>query len=267
MKLSIIIVNYKTPALLKLCIKSILESSNLEPEIIVVDNESQEETQEMMREDFPYVSFVPVKENIGYAKAVNIGLKKSSGQYVFVLNPDIISFKGAIDRMVNFMESNPAVGMLGPQLINFNNTIQDSCYRFITPKIILYRRTFLGHLPFAKKTLAKFLMKDWDHQSTREVEWLLGAALMVRKEALDKVGLMDERFFLYFEDVDWSRRFWQNGYQVIYFPEAKMAHYHRRLSADRKGILGVLNPVTRIHIKSAIKYFFKYGLKNRKVAT
>ena len=266
MKLSIVIVNYKTPALLKLCINSIQESSqNLKPEIIVVDSQSQEETQEMLREDFPDVSFFPFEENVGYSRAVNLGLKKSSGQYILVLNADIISFEGTISKMVNFMENHSQVGMIGPQLINFNNTVQDSCYQFITPKTILYRRTFLGRLPFAKKTLRNFLMKDWDHQSTKQVDWLLGAALMVRRAALDKIGLMDERFFLYCEDVDWSRRFWEKGYQVVYFPEAKMAHYHRRLSADRKGILGIFNPATRIHIKSALKYFFKYDFKNHKV--
>lgn len=262
MKLSIIIVNYKTPALLKLCIKSIQSSIlNIPYEIIVVDSESQEETQETVREDFSEVSFLAFKENIGYAKGVNAGIKKACGDFLLILNPDVIVSEQAIKKMIEFIKNKPQIGIIGPQLINFNGAIQDSCYRFVTPKIILYRRTFLGRFPWTKEKVKNYLMKDWDHQSIREVDWLLGAALMTSKIALDKVGLIDERFFLYFEDVDWCRRFWRAGFKVVYFPYAKMYHYHQRSSAAHRGLLGVFDKATRIHIHSAIKYFQKYGLK------
>ncbi len=264
--LSIIIVNYKTPALLKLCIKSIQESLlNIPYEIVVVDSATQEESEELIRFDFPEVIFLPFKENVGYAKAVNAGVKIAKGDPVLILNPDIIVTKDSIKKMVEFMNSYPKVGILGPQLINFDGTTQDSCYRFVTPEIILYRRTFLGRFPWAKKKVVHYLMKDWNHKSKKEVSWLLGAALMVSRAALDKVGLMDERFFLYFEDVDWCRRFWQAGFKVVYFPYAKMYHYHQRSSAAHRGLLGVFDKATRIHIHSAIKYFQKYGLKRNKL--
>lgn len=260
--LSIIIVNYKTPALLKLCIKSILSSSITEKpyELIVIDSATQEESEELIRFDFPDIVFLPFEENIGYAKAVNAGIKIAKGDPILILNPDIIATKDSIRKMVEFIENNPRVGILAPQLINFNGTRQDSCFRFYKPSTILYRRTFLKHLPLAKKNLNEFLVKDYDHKAPRRVDWIMGSAMMISRTALKKVGPMDERFFMYFEDVDWCRRFWQTGFKVIYFPYAKMYHYHQRSSAAH-GILGIFNKATRIHIHSAIKYFQKYGLQ------
>ena len=101
-------------------------------------------------------------------------------------------------------------------------------------------------------------MMDWDHRSNQPVDWLLGACLMVRKSAISQVGLMDERFFLYFEDVDWCRRFWQNGYQIYYVADAEMIHYHQRLSAEYQGLRSLFSSLTRIHIASWLKYMAKY---------
>jgi GT2 family glycosyltransferase len=128
---------------------------------------------------------------------------------------------------------------------------------------IIYRRTFLGKMGFAKKHLDWFLMKDYDHKSIKEVDWLMGSALMVSRKAVEKVGLMDPHFFMYMEDVDWCRRFWENGYKVIYNPESKMFHYHGKGSAKGGVLRSVLsNKLTWIHISSAIKYFWKYRGKD-----
>jgi len=262
MRLSIIIVNYKTPALLKLCIKSIQNSSlSIPSEIIAINSATDEESEELIRFDFPEVTFFGFKENVGYAKAVNAGIKKSKGDFILILNPDIIVTEGSIKKMLEFMEENPQVGILAPQLINFNGTPQNSCFRFYKPLTILYRRTIFKHLPFAKRALDEFLIKDYDYKTPRDVDWVMGSAMMVTRAALKTIGLMDERFFMYFEDVDWCRRFWQAGLRVVYFPYAKMYHYHQRLSATHQGVLGIFNKATRIHISSAVKYFQKYGLK------
>ena len=175
-----------------------------------------------------------------------------------VLNPDITAMPGSIETMIGFLKKNEKVGMVGPKLINPDGTVQYSSYKFPPWYMPIYRRTILGKMPWAKKDVAKYLMTEWDHNSNKAVEWLLGACMMIKKDALDRVGLMDERFFLYFSDIDWCRRFWQTNYAVYYISNAEMVHYHQRDSAEVPGIRSVFNKTTRIHISDAIKYFAKY---------
>jgi len=259
--LSIIIINYKTPEILALCIKSLKSTiAKIRYEIIVVDVESDYKTEYFICDSFPDIAFVPLKTNAGYSKSVNAGIKKTdpAGKYVLVLNADIIAKPEAVDKMFSYMEQNPKTGISGPQLLNFNNTFQNSYFRFYTPNIILYRRTALKDFSFAKKSLDHFLMKESDHNLTQPVDWLMGSALFMRRSALEKVGPMDERFFMYFEDVDWCRRFWDNGFRVVYYPKVKMMHYHGKQSSESK-------KYAIIHIISAIKYFWKYlGKQNPK---
>jgi len=264
--LSIIIVNYKTPEILKLCIRSLNDTViNTPYEIIVVDLETDPETEDMILDRFKNIKFLGVKDNLGYAKSVNLGIKKSSGDYVLILNPDIVTTKGSVDKMLAHMKSQSKIGMMGPRLINFNGSMQYSAFRFYDILLLLLRRTFLGKLKFGKKKIAKFLLKDKNIETInhpQKADWLMGSAMLVSKKALQKVGGMDEMFFMYFEDVDWSRRFWENGFEVIYFPQSIMYHYHRQAS-KKSGILNTFtNKMTREHLKSAYKYFKKYGLKN-----
>jgi len=267
MKLSIIVTHYKTPELLKLCLGSLVEASvGIETEIFVLDSESQDETEAMVKHDFSSVSFIPFKKNTGYAKIVNAGLGKAQGDFLLVLNADIIVAKDALSKMIEYLDQNSEIGVLGPQLLNFNNTVQASYFRFHRPMTIFYRRTWLGRLPWGKKELAKFEMKEVDKSKIFESDWILGAALMIKKEALAQVGLMDERFFMYFEDTDWCRRFWKKKWKVVYFPEAKMHHYHGRASKKSNALSDVfINKYLWIHMSSALKYFWKWrgDLKNQ----
>ncbi len=259
MDLSIVILNYKTKNLVKQCIKGIqMQDLPLDYEIIVVDNASGDEVGEMLAEEFSEVKFIQSEENKGYAAGNNLGIKQAQGKYILILNPDVAVLENSIEALLKFIKENPQVAVAGPKLINPDKTVQYSCYRF--PKFMtpIYRRTPLGKLSFVRKSLDDYLMKDWDHGQNKEVDWLLGACWLVKKEAIDKVGLMDERFFLYFEDIDWCRRFWQAGYQVYYMPEAQMVHYYERLSAQESWLKGLLNKATRTHIKSWLKYFLKY---------
>lgn len=260
MKLSIIITHHRTPELLRLCLNSLKEASrNLPCEIFVLDSEAQDEAEEMIKSDWPEIKFLPFEKNTGYAKIVNVGLSQARGEYLLVLNADIVAESDSLQKMIEYMDANPKTGLLGPQLLNFNGTIQDSCFRFHRPFTILCRRTFLGKTARGKKELARFVMADFDKQSTREVDWLLGAAMMIRREALKDAGPMDERFFLYFEDTDWCRRFWAKSWSVVYFAQARMHHYHGRVSKKAGGLADLLfNKYTWIHISSAIKYFWKY---------
>lgn len=258
MKLSIITVNYKSRALTGAMIESLLVSGlPKQTEIIVVDNASNDMSVQLLRSDFPEITVIANPENVGLAAGVNTAIKQATGEYYLILNPDMTALPGVVSKLVSFMDSHPTVGMAGGKLISPNNQLQYSCYRFYTPAVIAYRRTFFGKTHRGRKAVAQFLMKDFDHASVRDVDWLMGACLIVRAEAVEKVGGMDERYFMYFEDVDWCRRMWQAHWRVTYVPDAVFSHFHQRSS--ERGILSFFtNRPTREHIKSAIKYFWKF---------
>jgi len=260
MELSIIILNYKSRGLLKQCLRGILlQKLTLSYEIIVIDNHSGDGTDEMMRNEFQSIQFIQSGVNGGFAAGNNLGINRSKGKYVLVLNPDIAVLSNAIERMHQYMEEHKEVGLCAPKLLNPDGTVQTSCRKYQTITTILLRRTPLGGLPWAKQRLRDFLMLDHDHNKNFPVDWVLGACMMVRRSAMDVVGVMDERFFLYFEDMDWCRRFWQAGFPVHYLgAEAELVHYHQRLSAENPGLRGFLSYPTRVHIMSSIKYFSKY---------
>ncbi|MCR4322681.1 MAG: glycosyltransferase family 2 protein [Candidatus Azambacteria bacterium] len=267
-KLSIIIVNYKTPALLKNCIESLFNTIHTTPyEVIVVDSESDGEAPHMLKEEFPDVRCIAFRENSGYAKAVNAGIAQAEGDYFLVLNTDIIATEHAIDVLVAYMEGEgkqERVGMVGPKLYGFENTYQQSAFHFPSPLTIILRRTPLGKLKLFQRHLDAFLLKDKNLEKVLlplRVDWLMGAALLVSKEAVARIGPMDESFFMYFEDVDWARRFWEDGYTVMYHPLVRMYHYHGKIS-HRHGMFDIVfNTMTRVHVKSAVHYFLKHGIR------
>lgn len=262
-KVSIIIINYNSGLLTKACIQSVRKTyAGSDYEVLVVDNDSQDDSREILTSEIENIRVKFTGKNLGLAKAVNIALKETTGEYILLLNPDIVALGGGVAELINFMDANQKVGAAAGQLINPNGTIQDSFFRFYRPATILYRRTFLGRLPWAKRHLDKIFMRDSDYTKAQKVDWILGACMCIRRSALGHVGPMDERFFLYFEDMDWCRRFWENGWEVWYVPQARFAHYHKRESAQERGLFVFLNPVARIHIASGIKYFLKYRRKN-----
>lgn len=260
--LSIVVVNFKNPPLLRLCLKSLnrVLDPNFKREVIVIDVASTISTRNVVTEEFPAIKLVPFKENIGFTRGVNEGIKKSQGDFIILLNADLIPTPHAIENMYNYMKQHPEVGIVGPKLINFDGSDQDSCFRFPALTTILYRRTPLGRTHFGKKHLNKFLMGERDKSKIMEADWLFGSPIMISRKGIEKVGLMDERFFLYMSDVDWPRRFWENGFKVLYYPDSKMYHYHIRHSKGRYGIFDViLKKESRWHVADALKYFVKYG--------
>lgn len=260
MDLSIAINSYKNPELLKLCIESIKKNvRGVEYELIVADSDTDEDTEIMMREDFPDVKFFSYKKNVGFQVMLKKGIGESCAPYVLTLNSDIIVTENSVEKILDFIKSDQNIGIAGPKLLNFNGSLQDSCFRFYRPLTILYRRTILKKLKFAEKHLNWFLMRDYNHSDPKEVDWIMGSALMVSKEAIKKVGYMDPRFFMYMEDVDWCRRFWENGYKVVFYPNSTMHHYHGKGSARGGFFYSIFfNKLTWIHILSAVKYFLKY---------
>ena len=260
MELSIAVNSYKNSELLRLCLKSIKKNtSGADYELIVTDSETEEDTEILMREEFPDVKFFPFQKNVGFQAMINKAGKESSGKYILFLNSDILVTENSVRLMLDFIRSNPDIGILAPQLLNFNGTFQPSCFRFYLPVTILYRRTFLKKFKIARRHLDWFLMKDCDHKNPKDVDWVMGSSMLVSAKALAEVGPMDPIFFMYMEDVDWCRRFWEKGWRVVYFPPAKMHHYHSR-GSDKGGFLRSIffNKLTWIHIVSAFKYFKKY---------
>lgn len=250
-RVSIVIVHHNTPDLLASCLDSI---ASREPrEILVIDNASEPGLPPAFERRWPDVRLIRNAENIGYSRAVNQGVRLAAGDYVLILNPDIEVKGDAIGEMMRFLDHRPEAGIVGCRLLNPDGTLQYSCRAFYDWKTLLYRRTPLGKIFPNSAVVRRHLMADWDHASVREVDWLLGACLLVRREAIDRVGLMDERFFMYFEDVDWCYRMAKGGYKVFYIPSAEMMHHHRRQSArplDRRFV---------VHLLSMLRYADKWN--------
>jgi N-acetylglucosaminyl-diphospho-decaprenol L-rhamnosyltransferase len=260
MDLSILIVHYNTPGLLRQTLKGIrLAAPKLRYEVIVVDNNPEMPIAEKVAAEFPEVKLIVPERHLGFGGGMNRAMDIASGRYVLVFNPDIAVLAGGLEELVRFMDANADVGIAGPQLLHPDGSIQYSCFRFMRPEVILYRRLpWLSRLPSVKVQMDRYVMAEWDHGETRDVDYMLGAALCVRREALAQVGGFDPAFFVYFEDQDWCRRFWKAGWRVTYNPGAKLIHYHRRETAEGGLLSQLLNPLTRIQVRSAIYYYRKY---------
>lgn len=263
MKLSVVIINFKTPKQLCECIESIYATTKDIDDIIVVDNHSEDDSVRVVREKFPEIRTIASHVNGGFAMAANWGIRIAQHETILILNPDIIVKEGAIRTLYDKLHSEENIGIVAPKLLNFDGTLQYSCSKFHKLLTPVYRRTVLGRTRMGKKELSRFEMTDWDHNDERDVDWAIGAALMLKRDIVEKVGLMDSRFFLYFEDVDLCRRVWEAGYRVVYVPSAVMLHEHKRLSAYQAGVKSIFNRVTRIHIYSWLQYFWKHRGKLR----
>ncbi len=251
--------------MLRLCLNSVQKVvSEGVFEIIVADGETQEDTALMMKEEFPNVIFLPHKQNVGFGSLVNACIKKARGDYIFFINSDVILEKNSIKTLKEYMDKHPEVGLCGPAQKNFNGILENTRFSFYKPQTILYRRTILKYLPFARKHLDEFEMKKQENIKTPySVAWVIGSAMFTRREVIDKIGGMDsEKFFMYMEDVDWCRRIWDAGFSVKYNPQCSIFHFYGKGSA-KGGIFGIIfNKLTLIHISSAIKYFLKYRGKS-----
>ncbi len=223
---SIIIVNWNTKDFLRDCLKSIYENTkNLDYEIFVVDNASGDGSAKMVEEEFPKVKSIKNKENVGFAKANNQVIKESKGKYILLLNPDTIVSTHAIKKMVEFMEDHPDVGVLGPKLLNPDSTLQPSCRSFPTLLTAFFEETLLNRLFPKNRIIGKYKMGYWKHSDIREVDQPMGSALMVRREAVDEVGLLDEQFYMYYEEVDWCYRIKKRGWKICFIPQAQIIHH------------------------------------------
>lgn len=258
--LSIIILNYKMDGLVKNCLKSIFaHDSKITTEVIVVDNDSKDNCEAIVTEQFPQASFIQSGNNHGHAKGNNLGITQATGRYVMILNPDTVFLHPILDTVIEYLDQETTIGMSTVQLTNPDRSLQAGAWKFhelLTP--VFQRIPFLKRSKRGQKHLHNFELQDWDRASSRDVDWVQGSCLVVRREALDQIGLLDERFFLYFTDVDWCRRAWEAGWRVHYYADAQLIHYYNRESAHSFGLRSLLNKTTRIHIKDWLRYLHKY---------
>ncbi|MBD3248146.1 glycosyltransferase [Candidatus Falkowbacteria bacterium] len=257
MDISVIIVNYKNPEKTNACIESIKNSDtgDLNLEIIAVDNNSRDDSIEKISRAHPDIKIIASNKNLGMGGGNNIGIAEAGGRYLLILNPDTIIKGEAIKKLHDLINSREDVGIVGPRLLNPDNSLQYSCLRFPKFHTPFFRRTFLGKL--APGHLNRFLMKDFDHSETREVDWMIGSCLMIDRNLLAKLSkAFDEKFFMYFEDTDLCRRCWKESYKVVYHPQAVVVHDHMRQSAGKPWYLAPFtDKLAREHIKSWMKYF------------
>jgi GT2 family glycosyltransferase len=223
---SIVIVNYRTDDLLVKCLESLEKVGEfLQFEVIVVDNGGTVAAG-AVREGFPSVRLVTNPENVGFARAANQGIRLSRGRSVLCLNPDTVVHEGALATMVGYLDTHPAVGAAGARLLESDGSLQYSCRRFPGYLTIFFGRyaVLTRFLP-GNAASRDYLYLDWDHRSVREVDWVSGACLIVRREVLDSVGGFDEGYFLFVEDMDWCRRIRDAGWSIVYLPDAVVTHH------------------------------------------
>lgn len=255
MDLSIIIVNYRSKTKLINCLDSINRSNfgNLSYEIIVVENNSGDDLSGL---NYPNLKLVTSPTNLGMGGGNNLGIKNSSGRLILISNPDIVYDADTIKSLVDYLTVHPEVGLIGPKLLNPDLSLQYSCVRFPKIYIPLLRRTAIGE--FFSTKLDHYLMKQEDHDQIQEVDWLLGACFLVRRAEITE-RLFDERYFMYFEDVDLCRQINNRGQKVIYYPIVKVIHDHVRQSASRPWYISLFKDrIAREHLKSAFRYFYKW---------
>jgi GT2 family glycosyltransferase len=218
--LSVVIVNWNTRDLLAACL-SALEASDFPAEAIIVDNGSADGSAEMVRSLFPAARLIANAGNEGFARASNQGMELARGRYLCLLNSDTEVCPDALPTLVRFMETRSAAGACGPRLLNSDGTLQVSAHPMLTPGRELWRLLFLDRV----RARATYPMSQWDADTPRQVDALKGACMMLRREALDQTGLLDETYFMYTEEVDLCYRLAQRGWEVWWVPQAEVIHH------------------------------------------
>ena len=259
MKLSIVVLNYKTKNLVKYFLKKVLSFNfDFKWEIIVVDNASQDGLGKLLKEEFPVIKFIQNKKNTGMGAGNNLGINQSTGEYILIVNPDITLNQLALQELVKFLDTHPDSAIAAPQILNPDKTLQDTCYRWPHVFTFIYRRTFLGQTKKGKQHLYYYTYHDCDLSQAQQVNWVLGGCFLIRRQALIDVGLFDENFFLFLEDTDLCQRLWQKKWYVWYIPAAKVIHLPHRLSSGHGSFRDIFSRIAWVHLMSWLKYFWKW---------
>jgi GT2 family glycosyltransferase len=256
MDLSIVIVNWNVKDLLHNCLQSLLDacqvSPNLTTEIIVVDSASVDGSPQMVRGEFPQVRLIASDKNLGYAGGNNTGAAAARGRYIFLLNPDTVVQSNTLTQMVNYMDTHPEVGALGPQLLWPDGTVQSSRRRFPTLGSLFWESTLLGQWFPQNRHARRYHVADHPSGQIQKVDWVVGAAILLRRETWRQVGPIEEDFFMYFEETDWCHRAVEAGWETHYLPDARIIHYEGKSSEQ------VVAARTLRFQRSKLRYTRKY---------
>lgn len=253
--LSITICSWNTVDDLRKCLESLREAQGeANFEVIVVDNASQDGSPDMVEREFPDFRLLRQSSNLGFTGGHNLAIKARVARNVALLNSDTIVHKGALGSIVAYMADRPAVGVLGPKLLNPDGSLQFSCRRFPNPVAAAFRNTVLGKLFPNNRFVKTYLMQDFDHSAVQKVDWVSGAAMFIRGELIDKIGGLDPDYFMYCEDTDFCFRAHTANFDVVYFPQAVITHAIGR-STDR----AANKMIVRFH-KSMLLFYRKNTL-------
>jgi GT2 family glycosyltransferase len=230
--ISVVIVAWNAKHYLELCLESLAEAPPLRSmEVLVIDNASEDDSVEMIETKFPWVKLIKSKENLGFAKGNNVVIRQCQGRYIALVNPDVIVFPGCLDTLADFLDRNPKVGNVGPRVFNPDMTQQSTCRRFPTLWNNFCSATRLESIFKGSRFFAGEHMFYFPHDRTLTVDVIVGCFSMIRREAFDDVGLLDEGLFMYGDDVDWCRRAWNAGWQVAFYPDARAIHDQGKTTA------------------------------------
>jgi len=224
--LSICIVTYQACQLLQECLESLFENTDIDFEIIVVDNGSTDGVEKMLSVEYPTVKLIRNEKNLGFTRPMNQALSQAIGNFLLVLNPDTIILPRAMENMLDFMKNNSNVGICGPKVLNMDGTLQKSCRRGDSrPWAVISYFTGLSAIFPSSKFFSQYHMNYLDPDQNHPVDGVSGSCMMVHRQLLDQIGYLDEQFFAYQEDADYCLRARAAGWQVYYVPEAQIKHY------------------------------------------
>ncbi len=251
--LSICIVNWNTEAQLKECLQSVYENTKgISYEIFVVDNASGDGSVGMVRNHFPDVFLIANRENRGFAAANNQAIRLAKGRHVIFLNPDTVINGNDLTTMVRFMEGHPEAGAIGPKLLNVDGSVQHSIRRFPNFSIALHDNTILGRLSLFRGRVEDFKMDGFSFDRVEEVDATSGAALLVRKDVLDEVDMLDEGYFMFIEELDLCHRIRAKGHKIYFIPDAVITHIGGESRRQNPGDLVIVGQ------NSLMRYFKKF---------
>lgn len=224
--IAVIVVNWNSCADLRQCLASLFAEPmpRVSFAVWVVDNGSSDGSAEMTRAEFPAITLIDNAENLGFSRANNQAIAASESRLVFLLNSDAQVHLGALDALAAHADAHPEAGILGPKVLNPDGSLQFSCRHFPSLGAGFFRNTYLGRLFPQNKFARDYLMTDFDHASVKAVDWVSGCAMLLRRDLIDKIGALDERFYMYCEDVDICRRAWDAGSKVVYVPQSIVTH-------------------------------------------
>ena len=237
MDISIVILSWNDKQYLEICLQSLKDAASARTmEIIVVDNASTDGSPEMVETLFPDVKIIRNAENLGFPKGNNVGVKASRGKYVYLLNSDIKVFPGCLDALADYLDQNPKVGMVGPKILNRDLTHQSSCRRFPTLWNNFCEATGLAKMFAGSRLFSGEHMLYFKGDRLMDVGVLVGCFWTIRREAVNEFGLLDEGFFMFAEDLDWCKRFWEAGWRVAFYPTAQAIHYRGGSSTKKDAV-------------------------------